>query len=106
MKRFGEKEKKKKKRKRKKRGEKKKEKRVEKRRGMEFKGLKECKGTLPCCLRMNPLIQPCAIRHQGRCMFLEVNHFFMPLHMSTILNLLILEPLHYGLFSHDHWLGR
>ena len=32
--------------------------------------------------------------------------FFMPLHMSTILNLLTLEPFTLWRYSHDHWLGR
>ena len=32
--------------------------------------------------------------------------FCMPLHMSTILNLLTLEPLTLWRNSHDHWLGR
>ena len=52
-----------------------------------------------------PQFQPCAIRQRGRCLCLEVN-LFMPLHMSTILNLLTLEPFTLWRNSHDHWLGR
>ena len=53
-----------------------------------------------------PQFQPCAIRQRGRCLCLEVNLFCMPLHMSTILNLLTLEPFILWRNSHDHWLGR
>jgi hypothetical protein len=34
------------------------------------------------------------------------HYSFFPLHMSTILNLLIIDTLTLWFNSHDHWLGR
>lgn len=36
----------------------------------------------------------------------QSHYFYLPLHMSTILNLLILENLTLYGYSYDHWLGR
>jgi hypothetical protein len=43
--------------------------------------------------------QPCAIQQRGRHRCLVVIIFLLPLHMSTILNLLTLDIPTYGLFS-------
>jgi hypothetical protein len=42
------------------------------------------------------LFQPCAIRQRGRHRCLVVINFLLPLHMSTTLNLLILDIPTYG----------
>ena len=68
--------------------------------------LEKCKEISPCCLRTISSI-PTMCNPTTRTMLVPWSQSFcMPLHMSTILNLLTLEPLTLWRNSHDHWLGR
>ena len=68
--------------------------------------LEKCKEISPCCLRTISSI-PTMCNPTTRTMLVPWSQSFcMPLHMSTILNLLTLEPFTLWRNSHDHWLGR
>ena len=86
--------------------ERKKKKFVKKRINEGILWLEKCKEISPCCLRTISSI-PTMCNPTMRTMLVPWNQSFcMPLHMSTILNLLTLEPLILWRNSHDHWLGR
>ena len=68
--------------------------------------LEMCKEILPCCLRTISSIPPMCNPTTRTMLVPWSQSFCMPLHMSTILNLLTLEPFTLWRNSHDHWLGR
>ena len=88
-------------------GERKKKKYEKKRINEGMLWLEKCKEISPCCLRTISSI-PTMCNLTMRTMLLPWSQFFfcMPLHMSTILNLLTLEPFTLWRNSYDHWLGR
>ena len=88
------------------REKKRKKKMYEKKKNEGILWLEKCKEILPCCLRTISSI-PTMCNPTTRTMLVPWSQSFcMPLHMSTILNLLTLEPFTLWRNSHDHWLGR